>query len=93
MEIHPNAFATELIRIIAAKTGHRYWIIKKKIFFLRNGFPSSVTSSSIFFTPMTLETRRQVAIAAMGIITELVEIKEIQKLHADDGYVCQWSVS
>ena len=72
MEIHPNAFATELMRIIAAKTGHRYWIIKKKIFFLRNGFPSSVTSSSIFFTPMTLETRRQVAIAAMGIITELV---------------------
>ena len=43
MEIHPNAFATELMRIIAAKTGHRYWIIKKKIFFLRNGFPSSVT--------------------------------------------------
>ena len=21
------------------------------------------------------------------------KIKEIQKLHADDGYVCQWSVS
>ena len=23
MEIHPNAFATELIRMIAAKTGHK----------------------------------------------------------------------
>ena len=28
IEIHPNAFATELIRIIAANTGQRYWIIK-----------------------------------------------------------------
>ena len=28
IEIQPNAFATELIRIIAAKIGHRYWIIK-----------------------------------------------------------------
>ena len=24
IEIHPNAFATELIRIMAAKIGHRY---------------------------------------------------------------------
>ena len=28
IEIHPNALATELIRIMAAKIGHRYWIIK-----------------------------------------------------------------
>ncbi len=34
-EIHPNAFATELIRMIAAKIGQRYLIIKLKIFFLR----------------------------------------------------------
>lgn len=27
MEIQPKAFATELIRIMAAKTGHRYCII------------------------------------------------------------------
>ena len=31
MEIHPNAFATELSRMIAAKIGQRYLIIKLKI--------------------------------------------------------------
>ena len=36
IEIHPNAFATELIRIIAAKIGQMYLIITQKIFFLRN---------------------------------------------------------
>lgn len=37
IEIHPNAFATELISMIAAKIGQRYWIINWKITFLRNG--------------------------------------------------------
>ena len=72
MEIHPNAFATELIRMIAAKIGQRYLIMKLNIFFLWNVPPSKVTSSSIFSTPMTLEISRQVAKAAIGIITELV---------------------
>ena len=72
IEIHPNAFATELISMIAAKIGQRYWIINWKITFLRNGWPPSVTSCSIFATPMTFDTRRQVAIAAIGIITEFV---------------------
>ena len=35
IEIHPNAFATELISMIAAKIGQRYWIMTRKIFFLR----------------------------------------------------------
>ena len=72
MEIHPNAFATELNRIIAAKIGQRYLIIKLNTFFLLKDAPSSVTSSSIFFTPITLEIRRQVVSAAIGIITEFV---------------------
>lgn len=72
MEIHPNAFATELSRMIAAKIGQRYLIIKLKIFFLLKVPSPRTTSSSIFFSPITLEIRRHVAIAAIGIITELV---------------------
>ena len=72
IEISPNAFATELIRITAAKNGHRYFIIKLKIFFRLKVPFSWVISSSIFLTPITRDTRRQVAIAAIGIITEFV---------------------
>ena len=39
MEIHPNAFATELIRIMTANTGHRYWTMIWNTLFLWN-FPS-----------------------------------------------------
>ena len=35
MLIHPNALATELIKMIAAKIGHRYLTIKLKMPFLR----------------------------------------------------------
>ena len=72
IEIHPNAFATELTRMIAAKIGQRYLIIKLKIYFLRKVPPSATTSSSIFSTPTFLEIKRQVASAAIGIMTELV---------------------
>ena len=58
--------------MIAAKSGHRYLIIKQKIFLRRNACPSFVISSSILSTPTTFDTRRQVAIAAIGIITEFV---------------------
>ena len=72
MEIHPNAFATELISIMTANTGHRYWTMIWNTLFLWN-FPSPwSTSSSIRFMPMTLDTRRQVAMAAIGIMTEFV---------------------
>ena len=67
MEIHPNAFATELIRMIAAKIGQRYLIMKLNIFFLWNVPPSKVTSSSIFSTPMTLEISRQAFQSALDI--------------------------
>ena len=43
-----------------------------KTFLLRKGAPFSVTSSAMRSTPMTRETRMQLAMAAMGIITELV---------------------
>jgi len=56
MEIHPNAFATELNKMIPAKIGHRYCIINRKTFLLLNVPPPYVTSSSILFTPTTLET-------------------------------------
>ena len=50
----------------------------------RKGIPSCVTSSSICFTPITLETSRQVANGGDrhhdGVCQE---IKEIQELHAD----------
>ena len=72
MVIQPNAFATELNRMISANTGQRYWIMTRKIFFLRKRLSPWMISSSIFATPMTLETRRQVAMAAIGIITEFV---------------------
>ena len=72
MVIQPNAFATELNRMISANTGQRYWIMTRKIFFLRKRLSPWMISSSIFATPMTLETRRQVAMAATGIITEFV---------------------
>ena len=72
MEMTPSAFATELMRMMAAKMGQRYFIIKLKMRLRRKGLPSSVTSSSIFSTPMTRDTSRQVVMAAMGIMTELV---------------------
>ena len=94
MEIHPNAFATELNKMIPAKIGHRYCIINRKTFLLLNVPPPYVTSSSILFTPTTLETKRQVAIAAIGIMTEFVrKSKKIQKLHANDLHIFQRSVS
>ena len=37
MEIHPNAFATELTRMTAAKIGQRYWIMNWKTALRRNG--------------------------------------------------------
>ena len=54
IEIHPNAFATELIRIIAAKIGQMYLIITQKIFFLRNVPSPCKTSAS---TAMTAQDR------------------------------------
>ena len=56
----------------AAKNGQRKRIMALKIFLLRNGRPSSVTSCAMRSTPMTRETRMQLAMAAMGIITEFV---------------------
>ena len=38
IEIHPNAFATELTRMIAAKIGQRYLIMITNTFFLLNLF-------------------------------------------------------
>ena len=72
MEMTPSAFATELMRMMDAKMGQRYFIIKLKMRLRRKGLPHSVTSSSIFYTPMTRDTSRQVVMAAMGIMTELV---------------------
>ena len=72
IEIQPNALAIELIKMIAAKNGHRKRIMALKTFLLRKGAPFRVTSSAMRSTPMTRETRMQLAMAAMGIITELV---------------------
>ena len=45
-------------------------------------------------TPMTLETRRQVAICRDRHHHRVCqEIKEIQELHADDLHKCQRSIS
>ena len=68
----PNALATELARMIAANTGQSQRIIKLKTFFRRKLPPSRVTSCSMRSTPTTRDTNRQVAMAAIGIITELV---------------------
>ena len=75
----------KLARMIMVKTGHKYLIIKTKIFFRRKVPSPCRISSSMRSIPITLDTRRLVIKAATGIITELVrKIKEIQKLHADD---------
>ena len=47
--------------------------MKLNIFLRLNGFPSCVISSSIFFNPTTLETKIQIAMAAIGIMTEFVK--------------------
>ena len=73
MEINPNAFAIELNKMMNAKIGHKYWIMKLNIFLRLNVFPSCVISASIFSKPTTLETKIQMAIAAIGIITEFVK--------------------
>ena len=62
----------EAYKIVPGNAGHRYFIMKLNIFFRLKVPFSAVISSSIFFTPTTLETSRQVAIAAIGIITEFV---------------------
>ena len=72
MEIHPNALATELARMIMVKTGHKYLIIKTKIFFRRKVPSPCRISSYMRSIPITLDTRRLVIKAATGIITELV---------------------
>lgn len=69
----------------SSKIGHRYCIINRKTFLLLNVPPPYVTSSSILFTPTTLETKRQVAIAAIGIMTEFVRKSKNPKT------ACQWS--
>ena len=68
----PNALATELARMTAAKTGQSQRIMKRKILLRRKGWPSSSTSCSIFYTPMTREPSRQVEMDAIGIMTEFV---------------------
>ena len=72
IEISPNAFATELNKIIAANTGQRYLFMKLNIFLRRKADSPCMTSSSTAFTPMTRDTNRQMVMAAIGIITELV---------------------
>lgn len=47
--------------------------MKLNIFLRLNEFPSFVISSSIFSNPITLETKMQMAIAAIGIMTEFVK--------------------
>ena len=47
-------------------------IMKLNTAFLLKGASFRITSAAIPSTPITLTTKRQVAIAAMGIITELV---------------------
>ena len=73
MEINPNAFAIELNKMMNAKIGHKYWIMKLNIFLRLNAFPSCVISASIFSNPTTLEAKIQMAIAAIGIMTEFVK--------------------
>ena len=72
MEIHPKALAMELMRMTAAKTGHRTRIMALNTRSRRKEQPFRVTSRAMRSTPMTRETRMQLAMAAMGIMTELV---------------------
>ena len=72
IEIQPNAFATELARIIIAKIGQRYLIMTTNIFFLRNAASPCLISSSMRSMPTTFDTNILVIMAAIGIITELV---------------------
>ena len=66
IEIQPNALAIELIKMIAAKNGHRKLIMALKTFLLRKGAPVRVTSSAMRSTPMTRETRMQLARALIA---------------------------
>ena len=76
--------------MIAAKIGQRYLIIKLKIFFLLKVPSPRTTSSSIFFSPITLEIRRHVVNCCdrhhHGVSQE---VKEIKELHSDDLHTCQ----
>ncbi len=72
IDIHPNAFATELISMITENSGPRYLITAANTLLRLNDFSPCITSASMPLTPITLDTSRQVAIAAIGIITELV---------------------
>ena len=47
--------------------------MKLNIFLRLNEFPSFVISASTFSNPTTLETKIQIAMAAIGIMTEFVK--------------------
>ena len=95
MEIHPNAFATELNKMIPAKIRTQILYHKQKDF---SSFECAATICHFFFDSLyprqPLKQKGQVAIAAIGIMTEFVrKSKKFQKLHANDLHICQRSVS
>ena len=58
MEIQPNAFATELARIIIAKIGQRYLIMTTNIFFLRNAVGGDPGEERTFYGDPDYEAMR-----------------------------------
>ena len=82
MEMTPSAFATELMRMMAAKMGQRYFIIKLKMRLRRKTYTFSVTSSSIFSTPMTRDTQQAGGDGCNGHHDGVgEEIEEVEELH------------
>ena len=71
MLIIPKTLAMELSRITIRQTGARYFMKKLYNFFLPNLDDCSI-SFAILSNPITLITRKHVASAASGIMTEFV---------------------
>ena len=74
MEIQPNAFATELSRMITAKIGQRYWIIKRKTLFpvKRSSAVLPLLLQSFANTDDSGNQNDRLQMAAIGIMTEFV---------------------
>ena len=76
----------ELARISPRKKIARYFTQKVKAFSLRKA-EVSLTSSTTAFRPVTRSTKRQVQIAAMGIITELLRKSKKSRMDMPSGLI------
>ena len=86
MVIQPNAFATELNRMISANTGQRYWIMTRKNFLSAE---AALAMDDFFLDFCHTDDSRNEKTGGNGSNWHhygvCQEVEEIQELHAKNG--------